>query len=273
MFNSLIPSPNYPLSGMDASKAFDFMASQDAGLVNDHFSISGFIFDYAGEVSTELGADITDQYVEDNTVIQDHIALKPVRVVMKGLIGELRAGPAIGGLSGVLNGLQSSFATVNAYIGGKTPSALVKASKAISQAQNISNQISSAVSKGESLYSFLKDGAQSNSRQAGAYKYLRGLTVNRVPFTIQTPHQIYKNMVIESLRALQPEDTKFLSEFVVTLKELRFASLTTTVTAKNANSKVGQAKENLKKKSPAAGKVKATFDPVTHKPTITGPKQ
>src|SRR5260221_4663943 len=52
------------------------------------FTDDAFIFDYEGEQSLSLEADITDHFIEDNTSIQDHIALKPVRITTHGFIGE-----------------------------------------------------------------------------------------------------------------------------------------------------------------------------------------
>lgn len=224
--NTLIPTPNYPLSSLNAEKAFNYLASLDSGIISDHAQIGGFIFDYTGEISAEFRSDITDHYTEDNSVSQDHIALAPIRVTMRGLVGELVAGANPAGLSGLLNGLQNSLTTINAYIGGKTPQAVVKASKAITQVQKVSSQISNVASQGKSLYNFFKNGSQSNTRQAGAYKYLKTLWNNKVPFTIETPHQIYKNMVIETLRVRQDEQTKYISDFMVVLKEMRVASVT-----------------------------------------------
>ena len=225
-FNTLIPTPKFTLSSLNAQKAFDYLTGQDSGLVNDHNSISGFIFDYAGEVTADLRADITDHYTEDNTVIQDHVALAPIRVTMRGLIGELRAGPLPPDLGGLLTGLQNSLTTINAYLPIKTPQAVVKASKAISQVQKVSTQLSTIVSQGKGLYNFFTNGAEAATRQAGAYKYLEGLWKNRIPFTVNTPFRIYKNMLIETLRAKQDETTKYVSDISVTMKEIRTATVT-----------------------------------------------
>lgn len=223
-------SPNFPSIPGANSAAFNFLTSQQSGIISDGISIDSFVFDYAGEVSIELKADITDHYTEDNTVIQDHIALNPARVVMRGLIGELVKGPAQAGLAGLLGGLQNSLTTINAYIGGKTPQAVVKASKAISQVQKVSDQISSAVSKGKSLLNFLEYGSVSSVKQAKAFQKLEMLFNRRIPFAIQTPYKHYTNMVIETLKAVQSEDTKYVSDITVTLKQIRQASVTLTKT-------------------------------------------
>ena len=60
-------------------------------------------------------------------------------------------------------------------------------------------------------------------------------------------HRIYEDMVIESLKALQTEDTKYHSEFIVTLKEIRKADTITTV------AKVGAPIYNQKASAPVQG--------------------
>jgi hypothetical protein len=54
---------------------------------DNHILLS--VFDIATDWSVELNSDITDYYVEDNTAVQDHIALKPKMVTISGYQGEL----------------------------------------------------------------------------------------------------------------------------------------------------------------------------------------
>lgn len=51
--------------------------------------IAGFLFDIRGEEVAELISEITDHYVEDNTAIQDQVALKPEMITVRGLVAEL----------------------------------------------------------------------------------------------------------------------------------------------------------------------------------------
>lgn len=51
--------------------------------------IAGFLFDIRGEETAEMTADVTDHYVEDNTAIQDQVALKPEIITVRGLVAEL----------------------------------------------------------------------------------------------------------------------------------------------------------------------------------------
>src|SRR5271167_1789126 len=47
------------------------------------------LFNYEGENTVNLMSDITDHWVENNSSIQDQIALKPVEITTQGFIGEL----------------------------------------------------------------------------------------------------------------------------------------------------------------------------------------
>lgn len=57
---------------------------------NPPAGIAGFLFDVDLNQRAELTSDITDHYVEANTAIQDHIALRPETVVLRGLVAELK---------------------------------------------------------------------------------------------------------------------------------------------------------------------------------------
>jgi len=54
------------------------------------FGISGFVFDIREDENITLKADITDHFVEDNSTIQDHISLKPIKISLRGFVGDLR---------------------------------------------------------------------------------------------------------------------------------------------------------------------------------------
>jgi hypothetical protein len=170
-FNTLIPASSIPPSSGSIRAWGDYLGNQKSGLIHDRFDLGGLVFDYAGEVKAELSADITEHVTEDNTFIQDQIALPPKRVTMKGLVGELVAGPGAG-LDALLGGILNSLTTVNAYIGGKTPQMVIKASKAVTQVQKVTTQISGAVAKGKSLYNFFKNGSVASTRQAQIYSQL-----------------------------------------------------------------------------------------------------
>lgn len=81
----------------DTSKVnFDLIEAlstlEDLALIrpqNPPEGISGFLFDIIGDESISLESDITDNFLENNTAIQDQIALRPEIITVHGLVAEL----------------------------------------------------------------------------------------------------------------------------------------------------------------------------------------
>ena len=69
----------------------------DTSTTNTQYAISAeenvgsaiFFFAYLTDEGVSMQADITDNFVETNYAVQDHIALKPRIIHLKGLIGEV----------------------------------------------------------------------------------------------------------------------------------------------------------------------------------------
>ena len=77
---------------------FNFLIPKGAGPFtepdNPISSLSGFAFDLYGEDELELDIDATDHWAEDNSSIQDHAAISPVRGTLSGFVGEYCHFPA-----------------------------------------------------------------------------------------------------------------------------------------------------------------------------------
>ena len=220
-----------------STAASDYVRSLQSRLIakpKGVVGINGFLFDYAGEVRVENHAEITDHFAEDNTAINDHVAIKPVRITMRGFVAELAQTRSQA--QGLFGSLQNLLTTVPAYLGKKTPGAVGKVQKAITQAQNIENQINKAIAQGQSVLNLFKKGAPTQTKQQKAYAELEALMGANVDnpyarpqlFDVETPYKVFKNMVIETLIPVQSEDSKSLSDFTVILKQMRFAAVVAT---------------------------------------------
>ena len=185
------------------------------------FGLGGFVFDIEGETSVALQTDITDHYLEDNSAVQDHAALRPKKITLKGYQGELvykgdgRGEPFIEKLTQKLTVI-SSF--------------IPQLSKAAGQIINIRKSGISAVSlKGinqiSDLWAFAKNVTQPQSRQQQAYQYFKALQEGRFLVSVQTPFEFMNRMMIESIIAKQDEGSKFISDFTIVLKEIRTVEL------------------------------------------------
>lgn len=58
---------------------------------NPPVGIAGFIFDIDDETEMALRSEITDHWTEENVAIQDHIALLPEEITVRGLVAEVVA--------------------------------------------------------------------------------------------------------------------------------------------------------------------------------------
>lgn len=199
-----------------------------------------FLFHYEGEQTASLVSDITDHYVEENTAIQDQIALKPEEITTRGFIGELNdiAPPALAALKVIADKLT----IVSAYTPAISTTAQIAYTTAFQLYQVGQNAVNSAVAAwssvsgqgGESVISgndaFPIALEPNQNKQQVAFQQFYGYWRNRTLFTVQTPWAVFQNMAIKSLRAVQGEETNVISAFEITFKIMRFASTESTST-------------------------------------------
>lgn len=194
------------------------------------------MFHYEGEQTVAIESDITDHFIEDNTAIQDQIALKPEIITTHGFIGELNNIPPPG-LS-LLKAAADRLTVIGAYAPQISETALIAYNTAFLVYQTAKNVANSAVSAWSSISNLVTGdsgqtviGAQGISnvgsvqnKQQTAFQQFYGYWRNRTLFTVQTPWAVFQNMAIQRLRAIQSEETETITDFEVTFKMLRFAS-------------------------------------------------
>ncbi len=203
------------------------------GLVNKYIlrtkssqGVGGFVFDYLGEVSVSMDADITDHYAEDNTAIQDHVAIRPLEVVMRGFVSELTL-PKPQGVIGALATAQSALAQVEAYLGKYTPGVTQTLQGAITKVQSTVNTINQTLAKAQNIISLFPGAPPAATRQAKAYSQLFTAMNKKIPMTIDTPYRVLHNMLIKRIAFAQPEETKSWSDITLTLKQINFVEVAT----------------------------------------------
>ena len=210
----------------------------DDGTPSQLASPPTFMFDYEGEQTAELSSDITDHFIEDNTAIQDQIALKPVRITTKGFVSELNnVTPSI---LQPLKTITQKLTSVNSYIPSVSATAQIAYDQAYQAYQIGINAYNSAIAAWSSLPgnnggtsvisgSGPLDKRQAQTKQQTAFQLFYGYWYNRTLFTIPTPWAIFQNMAIEQLRPIQSEDTPTYSTFECTFKQIRTATTANTL--------------------------------------------
>lgn len=186
------------------------------------FGMAGFVFSAQGEAFAQLAADITDHYSEDNKALQDHIAIHPKRITLKGFVGELTYSRP-GASASTLNVLTEKLTVISAFL----PS-LSTGAQTIQQ--GITNPTNLLLSSSSNLYGLVKNilGATGNTKnQQNAYVYFKSLMETATLMGVQTPWEFMTNMAIESIIAIQDDKSIYVSDFAVTFKQIRIASTTT----------------------------------------------
>jgi hypothetical protein len=194
------------------------------------FGLGGFVFDVAGESTAHLSADITDHYTEDNKALQDHIAIRPKKITLKGYVGEV-VYSASGAGNSILQQAVQRLTEVSSYLPTLSAAA---------------TQIQSAVTQGTSSDVTLSDAANiyglvqnllsatgSQARQQNAYSYFKALMNQAILISVQTPWEFMTNMAIETITAMQPEGSLYMTDFAVTLKEIRISQTLSTAYTDN----------------------------------------
>ena len=225
------------------------------------------LFHYEGEQTVALESDITDHYIEDNSAIQDQIALKPEIVTTHGFIGELNDVPPAS--LAVLQAAANVLAPLGAYFPQLSVTALEAYNNAFQLYQTANNAVNAGVSaiaslSGSSGTSVINGSTTFNklphqNKQQTMFQSFYGYWLNRTLFTVQTPWAIFQNMAIQSLRAIQDADTQVITDFEVRFKLIRMT-----------NSAVGTPIQNGRLASQAAGAVQNGTQTPTQTPGVPG---
>ena len=228
-------------------------------VVGQVFNRPSLIFNYEGEQTAELDSDITDHYVESNSAIQDQIALKPVTITTQGFIGELT--DIIPESLQILKTTVNKLLPLTAYLPEITQTALI----AYTEAQFLYASAGQAIDAGVAAYNTINGNeginaltgqstplvGQSNGNQTKQQRMFNTFYLywtQRTLFTVQTPWAIFRDMAIKNLRAIQDAETRMVTDFEVTFKQIRYANTLVQNTLINSQNSTGRNSNALSKK-------------------------
>lgn len=190
--------------------------------------IAGFVFDIADDETIELDADITDHYVENGTAVQDHIALRPERVTVRGLVGEYKH--IVEGKQTTLQKATKKLTTLASYLPplSDAASAIYKGLQGKNENASLSflsGSLNNVTNTAMDLFKAYRNVNIPQTEQQKAFIFFEALRNNRSLFTIQTPFRYYTDMAVESIRASQSGFSRDQSDFEVTFKKMRFVNV------------------------------------------------
>jgi len=189
------------------------------------------LFNYNGEESVQIDSDITDHYIENNSAIQDQIALKPITYTVEGFVGELN--DIVPKALAPLKIAADKLTTISAYTPGLSTTALLAYTNAL-QAYQVAKAVkNNAVAAWSSINggggsSIINGGGIQNkpnqTQQQIYFQQIASYIKNRTLFTVQTPWAIFQDMAIMSFKAIQSGETRMITDFKITFKMLQFAT-------------------------------------------------
>lgn len=184
--------------------------------------IAGFVFDIVEDETTELSSIITDHYVETGSPVQDHIALRPEKITVRGLVGEYK--DIVTGEKSFLQKATEKLVTLSSYLPAlsQAASGIYNGLNGLNSATTGKDLFNSLFGMGTDLFEAYRNINIPQNEQQKAYIYFEALRNAKALFTVQTPFRYYTDMAIESIRSTQTGDTVDLSKFEVTMKKMRF---------------------------------------------------
>ena len=192
-------------------------------LANLGGGVAGFIFDIMAEEKIEMTADATDHYVEKNSAMQDHIAVKPTIITLRGYVGEVvykqTKDPS------KIQKLGQKLTTIVGFLPVITDLAKSLQQNASDAKKSPVDAIDSAISGGVDIYGAYKKLQKPKTKQAQAFYFFRSLMNSKQLVAVDTPQGgFYNKMAIIGITAIQPDYTKQITDFTITLKEIRQAT-------------------------------------------------
>lgn len=201
---------------------------------------TGFIFDLKEDYSLTLTSDITDHFTEDNSAIQDHIALKPIIVEVSGKVAEKNLltpydeQAETDGFKKFLNKADS--------ISGRLGSITNLFPNIINQARDILNTAKSVYDTYKTFKNFVKaskgDKSLKQTRQSKIVTMFKEYWQQRQVFVIVTPFCILNNMYIMDFVATQPRNTKYITDIKIKFKQIKVARTIKKYNTQKANETV-----------------------------------
>lgn len=188
-------------------------------------------FDIIQEHSITMTSQITDNWMENNTVINDHIANQPLTVGLRGLSGEVVYVPST--TNGVLNTLYNAANSLSKNTAIKTDKLGVIA-QLIPPVDNITQLAKNAITYVEASYkrydkiisNFLSPTAK-QTRLKTIYQKLSNAWETKTAFVVETPYSTFDNMYIQSL-ILRQDNQEFITDIEISMKQVNFTDTLTT---------------------------------------------
>lgn len=211
-------------------------------------------FDVITDHSISITNSVTDNYLENNTAIQDTVAHAPIESSINGLIGELVYVPTtnnekyLGKLYDVLNtridakriGADRINGKYRDYVATDKLSAIGQLLPPVDNltqlAKNAVVYVEETINRYQKIYNNIKRNINEKTRLQVVYETLKNLRDTNTAITIITPFTKLENMYFTSIEFNQGNENH-VAMLNISLKELKFTDIQITAPDKNVLAK------------------------------------
>lgn len=201
-----------------------------------------YFFDVLTSHSVQISDNITDNWLENSTVVNDCIGLAPLTVTLSGMSGEKVFKDEFSDYPFYTGQDKLGLKFRNKYIPTdklRALTALYPPIDSVTQSvKNVVNTLTDNAKRYAQIYDDLFGvNAQNNisettkeqrqTRLQAIYEELSGLRFLRTAFIVETPYSTFEDMYIQSISFTQ-ENVNHITDISVTLKQLNFSEVKTT---------------------------------------------
>lgn len=223
------------------------LPSDKGAIVGTPNNLLAYYFDVISSHAISTQSQITDNYLENGTAVQDHIAHSPLQITLSGLCGDV-----------VYKSSDAEEDYIRELGYAKYKSVEIEAFNKLSTLTTLAPQVNNTMAKAQLgvqkkaltfqrylgiFRSFINYNTPLdkyyglnqnylNIRLKEVYESLKWLKDNNVPLFVNTPWGDFEDMYILSL-TLRQGDVNFSSDIEITLKQLRFADVENTEVDEN----------------------------------------
>jgi len=240
------------------ARILDFLNREQPAASKQEIGIGNFTAFVRVRDSSEMSADVPTTPLEDGSMVNDHIILKPFILTIEGDVSDihLRANP-------VLQQIQRAGATVGnvteQYGPDWTPSMLQRANAIANDARDAVLRLQNVVDSGTQILSlFGNQDAGSKSIQEQFIDAMEALHLGRQIIAIDMPFRRRENMVITSFVTNtdnQTDDTTFS----LRAQKVRFAEVIYSKVARQSPGVQGQLDDEVSKGAQKGKRVESSF--------------
>lgn len=198
----------------------------------------GYYFDIIREHSVSIQNQITDNYLENNTSVQDHIAHAPLTVSLSGLSGEIFFTPPRQALDTIYTKyntfMQSKFnndTMANPYLMSDKllaiPALIPQVDNVTQIAKNAIQYVESSVKRYTKIVKNFINKENKEARLWQIYRELKELSDSNTALIVETPYTVLGDMYIQTI-SLRQGNQNYISDLEITLKQINYADVSVT---------------------------------------------